>query len=716
MAFSAPTCTGYTFNGWNTSTIAKGTIGEKNIAARWTAISYDITYEYNIAESSASKNVQNGNPTTYTVEDAITFAPATRSGYDFVAWDRTNITRGSLGDITVNASWDIVTYTLEYDVNDSDLVYSASYDINSNPATYTVEDSVAFSRPACDGYTCNGWDTPAIAKGTVGDKKLTALWTAISYTINYNYNIAESSASKTVENSNPTTYTVEDEITFVPATRNGYDFSAWDRTDIAIGTMGDLTVNASWEMNTYTVTYILNGRENAEANVTTYTVEDGTIVLDDATGENLFCGWYEDNADGEYCQQIQATDTRDITLYALFDGTNGLAISYGTVTGYTGNSNAVTIPSKYKGLAVQAVGDYAFDGCGGITSITFPEKGDIQVDADKLVDIQNDSNYPFVYENGVLKSTNKADSSKSTYKITALKPTTISFKYRVSSENNYDYLTIYKNTKQLAKISGNTSYVDYSVDLQVGDYLAFEYSKDSSQSKNDDCGYIQIEATLFNQVSRIGAYAFRGCTGLEDIIIPDYITAIGESAFYGCSGLTAITVAQGNEKYHSENNCLIESASKTLILGCQNSIIPTDGSVTAIGSSAFAGCIGLTSITIPENIVNIGNEAFSGCNGLASVTIPESIVSVGSSAFKECIGLETVNWNATACTSAGSSSNPIFTNCSNLTALNVGNNVTTIPSYTFKGCSGLTTVNWNATACETAGSSSNPIFANCSNL
>ena len=72
-----------------------------------------------------------------------------------------------------------------------------------------------------------------------------------------------------------------------------------------------------------------------------------------------------------------------------------------------------------------------------------------------------------------------------------------------------------------------------------------------------------------------------------------------------CAVLASITVDEKNPVYHSAGNCLIETASKTLIAGCKNSIIPDDNSVTKIGFSAFDGCSGLTSISIPSGVTDI---------------------------------------------------------------------------------------------------------------
>ena len=66
---------------------------------------------------------------------------------------------------------------------------------------------------------------------------------------------------------------------------------------------------------------------------------------------------------------------------------------------------------------------------------------------------------------------------------------------------------------------------------------------------------------------------------------------------------------------------LIKTASKTLVAGCKNSVIPNDGSVTRIGDSAFAWCSGLTSITIPDSVTSIGMEAFAYCGNLTDITV-----------------------------------------------------------------------------------------------
>ena len=117
----------------------------------------------------------------------------------------------------------------------------------------------------------------------------------------------------------------------------------------------------------------------------------------------------------------------------------------------------------------------------------------------------------------------------------------------------------------------------------------------------------------------IGDNAFDGCTSLTSVTIGNGVTSIGEAAFEGCDSLEKLTVASGNPKYHSAGNCVIETATNTLIIGCKGSVIPDDGSVTSIGDRAFQNCTSLTSVTIPDSVRSIGDIAFSGCVSLTSV-------------------------------------------------------------------------------------------------
>ena len=114
----------------------------------------------------------------------------------------------------------------------------------------------------------------------------------------------------------------------------------------------------------------------------------------------------------------------------------------------------------------------------------------------------------------------------------------------------------------------------------------------------------------------------------------------------------------------------------------------TNYQVTSIGSSAFEGCRGLTSIDIPSSLTSIGESAFSGCSGLTSVDIPSGVISIGSYAFFGCSGLTSIDIPSSL-TSIGSSA---FSGCSGLTFIVIPSGVTKIGNSAFFGCSGLTSI------------------------
>lgn len=145
--------------------------------------------------------------------------------------------------------------------------------------------------------------------------------------------------------------------------------------------------------------------------------------------------------------------------------------------------------------------------------------------------------------------------------------------------------------------------------------------------------------TIPENVTTIGESAFAECESLKDFHIPKSVTSIGEKAFYGCKSLKSVTVAEDNPVFEVKGNCLIDKTTKTLVLGFNDSVIPTDGSVEIIGNYAFALCESIDNIVIPDSVISIGNYAFSNCIGITNITIPDSVTSIGNYAFSNCIGI-----------------------------------------------------------------------------
>ena len=194
--------------------------------------------------------------------------------------------------------------------------------------------------------------------------------------------------------------------------------------------------------------------------------------------------------------------------------------------------------------------------------------------------------------------------------------------------------------------------------------------------------------TIPNSVTTLGEEAFCACRSLTSVTIPSSVTSIGDGAFGFCDNLASLTVESGNTIYDSRDGCnaIIETASNTLIAGCQNTVIPN--SVTAIGNCGFGGCIGLTSFNIPGSVTAIGEDAFACCNGLTSVDIPNSVTVIGEFAFRQCENLASVTIGDAVITIGKGA----FDHCDALTSLNLGNSVTTIGDIAFLACHNLTSL------------------------
>ena len=215
-----------------------------------------------------------------------------------------------------------------------------------------------------------------------------------------------------------------------------------------------------------------------------------------------------------------------------------------------------------------------------------------------------------------------------------------------------------------------------------------------------------------NGITSIGSCAFLNCSGLTSITIPNSVTFIDESAFSGCDGLTSVNISDIKSWCSISFNGGVANPlrqAKHLYLNgkeIKDLIIPNN--VTSIGSYAFLGCCGLTSITIPNSVTSIGYGAFYGCDGLTSITIPNSVTSVSGCTFMECSGLTSVTIGNGVTTISGDA----FANCTGLTSIIIPNNVTTISDLAFSGCSGLTSV----TIPNCVNSIGSSAFAACSGM
>lgn len=126
--------------------------------------------------------------------------------------------------------------------------------------------------------------------------------------------------------------------------------------------------------------------------------------------------------------------------------------------------------------------------------------------------------------------------------------------------------------------------------------------------------------TIPSSVKSIGKNAFQLCTGLSGMTIPKSVSSIGANPWRQCTeGTFNLKADNANASYKTDGNCLIETASNTVVAGFANAAIPSYAKV--IGEDAFFAVKGLTSVSIPSGVTTIGENAFYGCSGLERLEI-----------------------------------------------------------------------------------------------
>ncbi|MBR0201464.1 MAG: leucine-rich repeat domain-containing protein [Bacteroidaceae bacterium] len=326
-----------------------------------------------------------------------------------------------------------------------------------------------------------------------------------------------------------------------------------------------------------------------------------------------------------------------------FDGCSGL-------TSVTINSNAIAsikytssstlarifgtqVKEYVLGEEVKSIGDYAFYGCSGLTSVTIPERvtsigyqafsGCSGLTKAEFASVESLCGIAFSY------GSNPLSYAHHLY-IDGKEVTDLVIPESVTSIGNYAFydcsgLTSITIPNSVTSI-GNSAFYGCS-GLTKAEFASVEslcgiVFKDWVSNPLSYAHHLYIDGkevtdlVIPKSVTSIGNSAFSGCSGLTSITIPESVTSIGDYAFYNCSGLTSITIPEG---------------------------------VTSIGEWGFSGCSGMTSITIPESITAIGNSAFSGCSGLNSITISNNMTSIGKSTFEGCTAKIYVNRGTKSC-------------------------------------------------------------------
>ena len=340
---AAPTKAGYTFAGWFVGEAAydfkAAVTADVTVKAAWTVNQYTITFDTDGGSEIA--------PIVQDFGTAVT-APAApeKVGYTFKGWDKEIPATMPVEGVVIKAIWEVNQYTITFDTVDG-----------SEIAAITLDFGAAITAPADPtktGYTFGGWDNEIPATMPAENMTITAKWTINQYTIAFDTD-GGSEIAPIVQDFGTAIVAPAD------PTKEGYTFADWDKAIPATMPAENMTITASWTVNQYTITFNTNGGNKIDA-ITLDFGAAVTAPADPTKAGHTFDGWDKTIPATMPAEDITITASWIINTYKVtFDADNGDALVVVEVN-YDELVNAPADPEKEGyNFAGWYLGDKAFN-------------------------------------------------------------------------------------------------------------------------------------------------------------------------------------------------------------------------------------------------------------------------------------------------------------------------------------------------------------------
>lgn len=183
---------------------------------------------------------------------------------------------------------------------------------------------------------------------------------------------------------------------------------------------------------------------------------------------------------------------------------------------------------------------------------------------------------------------------------------------------------------------------------------------------------------LGTDITTLGEYAFRECSSLTAVVLPDSATVLGRYLFYYCYALSKLVF--------SDKSRTIQEYVCSECYSIDAVTLP-DG-VTTINPYAFYRCYALRIVDFPPSLLKIDESAFQECRVLESADLPKALQHIGEEAFYECHALKSVHIPNTV----GTLEEYAFQNCTSLKAVAIPTGIKVLSNSCFENCYSLETV------------------------